>query len=158
MAYAKGTTVSAEATEIQIKKLLRKAGAEGSAFFDERGRIMVAFQLNERRITFRVPKPDPQMAEFWTAKGPNQHAVGGRLRPESAAERWEQAVRERWRQLLLCIKAKLESVEAGIESFDDAFLAHVTMPDGRTVGEMVKEGAVGIAGSNKPLMLGAPAQ
>jgi hypothetical protein len=36
---------------------------------------------------------------------------------------------------LLCIKAKLEAVEAKIETFEEAFLAHVVLPDGKTVGE-----------------------
>ncbi|WP_210386043.1 hypothetical protein [Phyllobacterium sp. SYP-B3895] len=51
---------------------------------------------------------------------------------------WEQACRSRWRALLLSIKAKLESVEAGIETFEDAFLAHIQMPDGLSVSEHVR--------------------
>ena len=50
---------------------------------------------------------------------------------------WEQALRTRWRALLLCIKAKLESVESGIETFDTAFMAQIVLPDGRTVEERV---------------------
>lgn len=44
----------------------------------------------------------------------------------------------RWRTLLLCLKAKLESVESGIETFEDAFLAQIVMPDGGTVAEHVR--------------------
>ncbi len=51
---------------------------------------------------------------------------------------WEQACRSRWRALFLCIKAKLESIESGIETFEDAFLAHIQMPDGHTVAEHVR--------------------
>ena len=47
----------------------------------------------------------------------------------------EQIHRQRWRALLLCIKAKLEGVESKIESFEEAFLAHVVLPDGSTVGQ-----------------------
>jgi hypothetical protein len=32
------------------------------------------------------------------------------------------------------VKAKLESVESKIESFGEAFLAHLIMPDGKTGG------------------------
>lgn len=56
---------------------------------------------------------------------------------DAASEAWVQACRERWRQLHLCIKAKLESIAGDIETFDEAFLAHVVMPDGQTVGEAV---------------------
>jgi hypothetical protein len=31
----------------------------------------------------------------------------------------------------------LEAVESGIESFETAFMAHVVLPDGSTVGEHV---------------------
>src|SRR6185437_13211207 len=42
---------------------------------------------------------------------------------------------QKWRALLLAIKSKLESVSSGIESCEEAFLAHVVMPDGITVGQ-----------------------
>jgi len=34
-------------------------------------------------------------------------------------------------------KAKLEAVEAGISVFDEEFLAHIVLPDGRTVGQFM---------------------
>jgi hypothetical protein len=46
--------------------------------------------------------------------------------------------REKWRAQLLCIKAKLVSVDSGIETFEDAFMAHVVMPDGQTVADHVR--------------------
>ncbi|WP_210205670.1 hypothetical protein [Pseudaminobacter salicylatoxidans] len=56
---------------------------------------------------------------------------------DSAMAAWEQACRSRWRALYLCIKAKLESIDSGIETFEDAFLAHIQMPDGHSVSEHV---------------------
>ena len=35
----------------------------------------------------------------------------------------------------MVIKAKLESVESGIETFEQAFLANVVLPGGTTVGD-----------------------
>jgi hypothetical protein len=58
--------------------------------------------------------------------------------PEGATDRDERTRREKWRALLLSIKAKLVSVESGIETFEEAFMAHVVMPDGSTVSEHVK--------------------
>ena len=49
----------------------------------------------------------------------------------------EQAQRQRWRALLLVIKAKLEAIEAGIATFEDEFLAYTMLPSGETVGEWV---------------------
>lgn len=54
---------------------------------------------------------------------------------EEAYREWEQACRSRWRSLCLCIKAKLEAVEAGITSFEKEFLAHIVLPSGQTMGE-----------------------
>ena len=51
----------------------------------------------------------------------------------------DQAKRQRGRALLLVIKAKLESVESGIETLEQAFLAHVVMADGKTVHERIAE-------------------
>ena len=46
--------------------------------------------------------------------------------------------REKWRALFFSIKAKLVSVQSGIESFEDAFLAHVVMPDDSTISDHVR--------------------
>jgi hypothetical protein len=48
---------------------------------------------------------------------------------------YDQEVRRRWRALGLVIKAKLESVESGIETFESAFMANIVMPDGKTFGK-----------------------
>ena len=70
---------------------------------------IVVFEVQDRRVRFNLP----------LLEGENDQAQRTR--------------RERWRALLLCIKAKLESVSSNIESFDEAFFAHVVMPDGKTV-------------------------
>jgi hypothetical protein len=72
--------------------------------------VMIEFAMNGRRIRFELHQP------------PVEHP---------------QKVRSAWRSLLLAIKAKLESVASKIETFDEAFLAHVVMPDGRRFGEIV---------------------
>jgi len=52
-------------------------------------------------------------------------------------KRWEQACRQRWRALALAIKAKLEAVESGITGFEEEFLSHIIMADGKTIGEHI---------------------
>ncbi len=65
---------------------------------------------------------------------------GGRRQrsPEAARQAWEQACRQRWRALVLVVKAKLEAVETGITTFEQEFMAHIVLPDGKTVGERVR--------------------
>ena len=47
-------------------------------------------------------------------------------------------VRRRWRALLLVIKAKLESVESGIETFEEAFASQIVLANGQTVGAVAR--------------------
>lgn len=49
----------------------------------------------------------------------------------------DQEKRRKWRALSLAIKAKLESVRSGIATFEEEFLPHIVMPDGRRVIEWV---------------------
>jgi hypothetical protein len=68
-----------------------------------------------------MPLPDRTKKAF-------THMETGKRRTETQAQRaWEQAVRQRWRALVLVIKAKLEAVESGITSFEDEFLAHTVL-------------------------------
>jgi hypothetical protein len=94
---------------------------------------MIAFEMEKRRILFRLPLPDREDPKF--RRTPGRHVARS---SEQITAAWEQACRSKWRALFLCIKAKLESVEAKIETFEDAFLAHIQMPDGHTVGEHVR--------------------
>jgi hypothetical protein len=110
--YAAKTKVQGDQTRIEIERTLKRYGADRFAYFNEDGRASILFEAHDRRIRFDLPLP-----------------------VETRTGRDEQLVRSRWRALLLCIKAKLESVESKIESFEEAFLAHVVMPDGQTVAQ-----------------------
>jgi hypothetical protein len=89
----------------------------------------VAFEAQGRRVRFFLPMPDKADKMFTKTPG------GRRERnPQSALAVWEQATRQRWRALLLVIKAKLEAVESGITDFESEFLAHIILPNGATVG------------------------
>lgn len=132
MAYAATTSVSVEKTETEIKALLRKHGAGSFMTGEEATRATIAFQMADRRVIFRLPLP---------AQTERRFALDGRNNARPADKRlaaWEQACRSSWRALFLCIKAKLESVESGIETFEDAFMPHIMMPDGSTVSENVR--------------------
>lgn len=118
MTYAAHTKVPTDQTRLEIERTLARFGADRFAFFSEAGRAIIVFEARDRRLKFELPLPSAKPGEN-----------------EASRKSREQIVRSRWRALLLCIKAKLESVESKIESFEEAFLAHVLMPDGKTVGE-----------------------
>lgn len=129
MAFAAGTEVSIQKTRMEIELLITKAGATsfvaGTSSTQRLAQIM--FEMHGRRLIFRVTTADPAAFRF---KGNHQRRNDSQCR-----EAAEQEDRRLWRCLLLSIKAKLEGVSSGIESFDEAFLAHIVMPDGSTVGE-----------------------
>lgn len=112
--YAATTKVPVDATRSDIEKTLKRYGADRFAYFADIDRAIIMFEAHERRIRFELPLPAGE------------------------TDKEQQLKRQKWRALLLCIKAKLESVDSKIESFEEAFLAHVVMPDGRTVAEHTK--------------------
>lgn len=124
--YASDTTVPVERTRAEIETVLRKYGAtKFFASWDDFGAV-IGFQCADRLIRFQLKLPE--QAKF-------RKSSTGRVRSSQATEKaWEQGCRQRWRALLLTIKAKLESVACGIETFDEAFLAHVVMPGGESLG------------------------
>lgn len=113
--FASTTRVSVEQTRTEIERMLTRYGATAFGYMAKSGRAVIAFEAGERHIKITVPLP------------------------EGNSEKERQAARQRWRALLLVIKAKLESVESGIETLEEAFYANIVMPDGRTIYESTRE-------------------
>lgn len=158
MTYAKGTEVSVEKSEAEIKGLLRRYGATGFIIGEDIGRAQVAFEMNERRVLFRMPLPQRNEQRFTHYKrGGSQWNLVKRA-DDAAIAAWQQGCREKWRALVLCIKAKLESVASGIETFDQAFLAHLMLPSGETMGEWSsrEENQRALFSTNHPPLLPGP--
>jgi hypothetical protein len=128
MAYAEKTNVAVSKTKGEIDALLRKHKATGFGTFEEVKRAIIVFEMNGRRIRFDLPIPDPSERRF-------THSTRGMRSRDSALNEWEQACRSRWRALYLCVKAKLESIDSKIETFDEAFMPHIVTHDGRKFSE-----------------------
>lgn len=130
--YAENTSVSADKSRAEIEKTLARYGADSFMYGWEGSRAVIAFRKDARHIRFTLQMPDRNSDEF-TLTPSKKYA-----RDESSAEKaYEQATRQRWRALALAVKAKLEAVDAGIATFEQEFLAHIIMPDNRTVAEWV---------------------
>ena len=127
MPYAERTTVSAEKSRGEIERTLTRYGADGFMYGWQDTRAMVEFLADGRRIRFELPMPDrAELAKTKTGQRRSRGAI------DSA---YDNAVRQRWRALLLVIKAKLEAVEAGIVTFESEFLAHIVLPNDQTVAQ-----------------------
>ncbi len=131
--YAEGTEVSVEKSKGEIEALIQKAGADEFASGSRPGQSMIQFKLKGRVIRFTLPLPDKNDKKFSLCGQYNNR----RRMPEMAHKAWEQACREKWRALYLSIKAKLYSIETGIEQFDSAFMGQIVMPNGKTIEELV---------------------
>jgi hypothetical protein len=116
--YAKDTVVPVSKTRAEIEQILDRARAKqyGTAVDYDKLEARVDFKLSDRHIRFVITLPD---------------------RKKLGPGRFERAERQRWRALLLVLKAKLEAVESSIETFDSAFLAQIVMPNNRTVVDLM---------------------
>jgi hypothetical protein len=65
----------------------------------------------------------------------------------------EQKQREKWRQLLLVLKAKFTALEEGVETFEQTFLAHVVL-GGVVLGDKLLPAVRAAKESGGPLLLG----
>lgn len=114
--YAATTKVTVAQSQAEIQRVLRRYGAADSFVSGwANGQVTVLFEAQGRRVRFDVPMPDAALPD-------NKYA---------------QQERQRWRALLLVIKSKLESIDTGITSFEEEFLAHFVTPDGTTIGQQV---------------------
>lgn len=133
--YAENTSVPADRSRAEIDRVLSRYGASGFGYSWERREVAInpvpvygpkteqrdfaaiVFQFKARRVRLDVPMPTAREA--------------------GTTERAERASRQRWRALLLVIKAKLEAVESGISTLEQEFLANIVTDSGRTIGEIV---------------------
>jgi hypothetical protein len=147
--YAAATTVPVEKTKVEIERLvIQHKATEYVAGWQtaDPPRAAVQFRMADRYVRFEVPMPHPNEPKY----------------PKFDARRRErmldQDTRSRWRALLLVIKAKLESVASGIETFDEAFLAQVVMPGGATVSAtLIPQLAAAYRDNTMPRLLPAQA-
>lgn len=150
MKFASETTVSVEKSRAEIEGIVRRYGATSFASGWTAGSATIAFEMRDRHIRFLLPLPLISEERFRRTHRRRQ----ARSQAQVLAA-WEQACRQRWRALALAVKAKLEAVESGISEFEAEFMAHIVMPDGRTIGEHVLPKLESVfAGGPMPPLLG----
>ena len=131
--YAANTEVSTERSKAEIERLLARYGADQFISGWQESEAVIGFRANGKMIRFNLPLPRKDEKRFVLSHG------GRRTRAsDQILKVWDQTCRQSWRALALVIKAKLEAVESEITSFETEFMAHIVMPDGRTVGDHVR--------------------
>lgn len=134
--YASTTEVPVERTRAEIETTVRRYGADGYVSGWEGDKAMVQFRASGRYVRLVTELPDRQDNAFTTYR---RGSSTFRRAEAEALKFWEQACRQRWRAMLLLIKAKLEAVESGIVTFEQEFFPHVVMPDGSTVYQYARD-------------------
>lgn len=131
MSFAEKTEVPIVRSKAEIEGMLTRYGADQfvSGWADNQTKIQ--FRAKDRYVRFSMTLPRPDEKRF--TQDPR---CAWRTRSEQAAQKsYDQELRRLWRALALVIKAKLEAVQSGITTFEDEFMAHIVMPDGKTVSE-----------------------
>jgi len=133
--YAKTTRVPISRSKAQIEETLLRYGIDEFGMGVSPRGDGIIFKKDDHLYKINVPNPD--------RNGFTTDVM------------YEQARRQRWRILLLSIKAKLEEIEAGLISFDDQFLAYMALPDGSTVGDFMRlpENAKRLSKTQMPKLL-----
>lgn len=130
--YADKTQVSESNSKVELDEMLRKWKASNVAVGGSETEALVYFAVAGWNVKFKMAMPTDADAR----KHGKKDRWGGIS--DSARAAWiEQERRRRWRALVLTIKAKLVSVENAVESFENAFLAHLVIEGGATVGDRV---------------------
>lgn len=95
-----------ERSRVQLETLLKDQGAQGFATGWDQQQDRIEFLWKGLQIRFVLPKVKVQRTEAQRA----------------------QAERQRWRALYLVVRAKIESVAAGIAVFEQEFLGFIVNP------------------------------
>jgi hypothetical protein len=134
MAYAANTKVPVAQSRAEIERLLskHKCSQFSTGIDHETHRAIVQFKAYNRIIRFELGLPDPEDKAF------REDRHGWTRTPGGIENAVEQGERQRWRALLLVIKAKLEAVESNIATFEEEFLAHIVLPNQQTVAAYVQ--------------------
>lgn len=151
MAY-ESTDVAVEKSQGEIRKMLHAKGAANFSFSETEVEgvsfAAVDFLHLDQRVRVRVALKQPD------ARAISQKVQRARTQTKEQIVRalLDQEARRIWRVIFHTLKARLVAVEEGVETFEEAFLAHIVDPmTGLTMWEAVK-GAV----EQGALRLGGP--
>lgn len=127
------TAVPVERSQAQLRKLLQKFGATGFGFGQDaaNGTTRALVQFSHKGLAVRMRAPFDR----------------NRIGRSGGFEREERRV---WRILVHNVKARMVAVDAGLETLEEAFLAHVVNPGtGATIYEELSD--TGTAALPRPL-------
>lgn len=143
--YAEGTAVSVERSRTEVETVLNRYGATKFMYYREGDSVILAFEMNGHACKLSVRPPDRESF---------RRTETGRTRKSTAVQdAWEAEYRRRWRVLILSLKARLESIAAEAETFEEAFAGIMLLRSGETVAENMRRNPSLSGVLSAPLML-----
>jgi hypothetical protein len=112
--FAQSTKVPVSQSIAEIERTVKRYGGSQFVFAVAEEQAVVGFTKEGRQVRFHVPFGETKAATY------------------------AQRQRQRMRALLLVIKARLEAVESGVETFEDSFMANIVLPGGRLLSQEVR--------------------
>ena len=153
MAYATGTTVTAEKTLGEIKGLLKQRGVTNIMTHDIPQQFSLAFEYNGVPYRITLPLPAFDDPTFWDYK---RGGVTYQRTPGAANELYDKEFNRRWRAFGMVIKAKIVAVEEGISTMEAEFIGNAILKYGRTVSETYASDMPALAASGAMSALALP--
>lgn len=132
--YAQTTDVSPGKSREEIETTLLRYGCDGFRYTWD-GPLnanVLEFRLHGRMVRLFVPMPDKQDARVMERLTEIARKTKSSTKSEAV---YEQACRQRWRAMLLYVKAILEAIENGVTTLDEALLSGIVLPGGKTFGQ-----------------------
>lgn len=128
MAY-ETTSVSVEKSQSEIRRMLSSRAARQFAFGEEANEFgarwaALTFRYGDYVVRMRVPY---KTVDQHAAKGKARRAHSRNL-DQILEEMTEQEARRIWRVIAWNLKARLVAVDEQVETFAEAFLAHIVNP------------------------------
>lgn len=128
------TSTPVSRSQEDIRRILAKYGADGVQFSEDWRKMILLirflFSVNKVQysVLFRIPIPKADTA--------SPH--GRQRKATQILKLQEQLERGIWRAAFWAIKSRMEAVDFGIESFEEAFLSHFEIPGtDRQIGDIL---------------------
>ena len=136
--YAAGTTATRDKSLLDIERELHRFGADGFAYAWQGARAQVTFLLHNYQVRLELPLPDMDDPKRVLELGKELARAGRKKVPDNAADAVKLISQQRWRAMLLILKAKLVAITEEVRTFEQEFGMDIVIADGRTVGEYLQ--------------------
>lgn len=147
--YAKRTTVSVSKSVDELKKLVRIYGGSNFAYVESEEMAAIAFKISNRSIKFKLDFRSQNDRRYT-----HTESKGKERTQKAAYELWELDCRQKWRVLVLLVKATFEAVYTDLMDFDAAFMSAIVTNSGKTIAEQILPQLEKVISTGKmPLMI-----